>query len=153
MITQVSFLIDSLEVNQLENFMSSRLKYFDIDFSISKYDYFDINEYKALISELSFSINENSRLVETLDNVDFSYEIELGTSISSLESKYLPCLNDYFAQSLSLEMQCHTLTFIRSINGDDNCPITHFFCGKESIDFSSSNNIEVWGKDTWIKNI
>lgn len=137
MSTQVSFLIDHLDVNQLENFMNSRLKYFDIDFSISKYDYFDINEYKAFISSLSFPINENSRLLETLDNVDFAYEIELGTSFS-----------------LSLERQCHTLTFInKSINGDDSYPITHFFCGKEIMDFSSFNNIEVWGKDRWIKNI
>ncbi|OCG05716.1 hypothetical protein [Gilliamella sp. wkB112] len=154
MSTQVSFLIDNLEVNQLENFMNSRLKYFDIDFSISKYDYFDINEYKAFISCLSFPINENSSLFETLDNVDFAYEIELGASFFSLENNYLPCLNDYFAQSLSLERQCHTLTFInKSINGDDSYPITHFFCGKEIMDFSSFNNIEVWGKDRWIKNI
>ena len=38
--------------------------------------------------------------------IDFSYEVDFGTSTTSIESKYLPSLTDFIAQSLSQQLNC-----------------------------------------------
>ncbi len=130
--------------------MNEFLNLFDIDFSVSDYDYFDINEYKFLSEEYKNIINDDHRLIDILSRVNFTYEIDIGTSYTSIESKYLPVITDYIAQKLSYELHCNVLTSFKSCKGDDDCYVSFFYCGKELIDLSSFD-LSIWDNVKWSK--
>lgn len=80
---------------------------------------------KNITYDTSF-IDKDAEYIELLAKIDFSYEVDFGTSTTSIESKYLPSLTDFIAQSLSQQLNCDIITSFKPLSGDEFCPITYF---------------------------
>lgn len=150
MITKSNILIDYKNKSELEENLKKLLSCFDIDFSILDYDYFNIDEYKEYIKDKINYIHDDIRYIDTLSNIDFIYEINFGTSFSSIESSYLPVLTDFFARSLSFKLHCNAISGFNALKGEEGSPITYFSNGKEVISFADYDS-SIWEKVTWIK--
>lgn len=150
MITKSNILIDYKSKSELEENLKKLTSCFDIDFSISEYDYFNIDEYKEYVKGKENYVHDDIRFIDILSDVDFLYEIELGTSLSSIESNYLPVLTDFIAQSLSFKLHCNAISGFNSLNGEEGCPVTYFSNGKDIISFADYDS-SIWKKVTWIK--
>lgn len=150
MITKSNILIDYKNKDELEESLKKLISCFDIDFTVSQYDYFNIEEYKEYVKGRINYVDEDIRFIDTLSSVDFVYEIELGTSLSSIESNYLPVLTDFIAQSLSLKLLCNAISGFNSLNGEEGCPVTYFSNGKGIVNFADYD-LSIWEKVTWVK--
>ena len=93
---------------------------------------------------------KDAEYIELLAKIDFSYEVDFGTSTTSIESKYLPSLTDFIAQSLSQQLNCDIITSFKPLSGDEFCPITYFSKGKEVINFTTFNS-NCWDGVCWVK--
>ena len=153
MITKSSLLVDYPDKNKLADAICKFTNVFDIDFSIIKYNYFDVDEYKKIINNYGSSfVDKDAQYIELLGKLNFYYEIDFGTSITSIESKYLPSLIDFIAQSLSQQLSCNVITSFKSLIGDEDCPVTYFSKGKEVINLTSSN-LNCWDGVLWMKKV
>lgn len=150
MITKSSILIDYQDKNRLTDSIYKFANALDIDFFIIKYDYFDVNEYKKNINHGASFIDKDAQYIELLGRIDFCYEVDFGTSIRSIESKYFPSLIDFIAQSLSQQLSCDVITSFKPLSGDEYCPVTYFSKGKEVVNFTTFNS-NCWDGVCWIK--
>ncbi|HAI6631889.1 TPA: hypothetical protein ACRVWU_004813 [Escherichia coli] len=150
MITKSSILIEYKDKSKLTESIYKFVNALDIDFSMLKYDYFDVNEYKKNITYDTSFIDKDAEYIELLAKIDFSYEVDFGTSTTSIESKYLPSLTDFIAQSLSQQLNCNIITSFKPLSGDEFCPITYFSKGKEVINFTTFNS-NCWDGVYWVK--
>lgn len=150
MITKSSILISYKNIEVLRGKIASLLGWADVDFTIMEYNYFDVNEYKKRIEASRMSTNENSKYIEILSNVVFIYEVDFGTSVTSVESNYLPAYIDFISQVLSLQLQCDVLTSFKPLSGDEYCPVTYFSNGKEIVNFISDPS-NCWAGVLWVK--
>lgn len=150
MITKSNILIDFKNKSELEEELKKFISCFDIDFSVSDYDYFNIDEYKEYVKDKTSYVHDDLRFIDTLSNIDFLYEIELGTSLSSVESNYLPVLTDFIAQSLSATLHCNVISGFNSLNGEEGCPVTYFSNGNDIISFAGYDS-PIWEKVVWVK--
>ncbi|QNQ22314.1 hypothetical protein HF650_22615 [Kosakonia sp. SMBL-WEM22] len=150
MITKSSILISYKNKEVLREKIANLLGATDVDFTIMEYDYFDVNEYKKRIEASSISPDENSKYIEILSNVFFIYEVDFGTSATSVESNYFPAYIDFISQVLSLQLQCDVLTSFKPLSGDEYCPVTYFSNGKEIVNFISDSS-NFWAGVLWVK--
>lgn len=150
MITKSSILISYKNKEVLREKIANLLGATDVDFTIMEYDYFDVNEYKKRIEASSISPGENSKYIEILSNVFFIYEVDFGTSATSVESNYFPAYIDFISQVLSLQLQCDVLTSFKPLSGDEYCPVTYFSNGKEIVNFISDSS-NFWAGVLWVK--
>lgn len=152
MITKSSMLVDYPDENKLADIICNFINAFDIDFSILRYDYFDVDEYKKIINyDLSFPfVDKDAQYIELLAHLNLCYEIDFGTSITSVESKYLPTLIDFIAQSLSQQLSCNVITSFKPLSGDEYYPATYFSKGKILVNFTSFNS-NCWDGVLWVK--
>ncbi|MDV5354170.1 hypothetical protein QM201_04400 [Enterobacter asburiae] len=150
MITKSSILISYKNKEVLREKIANLLGATDVDFTIMEYDYFDVNEYKKRIEASSISPDENSKYIEILSNVVFIYEVDFGTSATSVESNYFPAYIDFISQVLSLQLQCDVLTSFKPLSGDEYCPVTYFSNGKEIVNFISDSS-NFWAGVLWVK--
>lgn len=151
MITKSSLLIDYPDERKIHTELVNLIGWADVNFNILRYDYFSIAEYNEYINSHDFHIDEDDRWVKLLGDVNFSYEVDFGTSTHSIESNYLPVLTDFISQLLSARLHCSIVSSFKSLSGDD-CPITYFFNGKEVINFSSVKS-SCWNKVRWVKSL
>jgi len=149
-ITKSSILISYKNKEVLREKIANLLGATDVDFTIMEYDYFDVNEYKKRIEASSISPDENSKYIEILSNVFFIYEVDFGTSATSVESNYFPAYIDFISQVLSLQLQCDVLTSFKPLSGDEYCPVTYFSNGKEIVNFISDSS-NFWAGVLWVK--
>lgn len=71
MITKSNILIDYKSKSELEENLKKLTSCFDIDFSISEYDYFNIDEYKEYVKDKENYVHDDIRFIDTLSDVDF----------------------------------------------------------------------------------
>lgn len=122
----------------------------DVDFTVMEYNYFDVNEYKKRIEASGISPDENSKYIEILSNVVFIYEVDFGTSVTSVEGNYFPAYIDFISQVLSLQLQCDVLTSFKPLSGDECCPVTYFSNRKEIVNLISDSS-NCWAGVLWVK--
>lgn len=150
MITKSSILISYKNEEVLRERIANLLGGADVDFTIMEYDYFDVNEYKKRIEASSISPNENSIYIEILSNVVFIYEVDFGTSVTSVESDYFPAYIDFISKVLSLQLRCDVLTSFKPLSGDEYCPVTYFSNGREIVNLISDSS-NCWAGVLWVK--
>ena len=71
MITKSSILIEYKDKSKLTESIYKFVNALDIDFSILKYDYFDVNEYKKNITYDTSFIDKDAEYIELLAKIDF----------------------------------------------------------------------------------
>ncbi|MHA0916676.1 hypothetical protein ACR9H8_18300 [Kosakonia cowanii] len=150
MITKSSILISYKNEEVLRERIANLLGGADVDFTIMEYDYFDVNEYKKRIEASSISPDESSIYIEILSNVVFIYEVDFGTSVTSVESDYFPAYIDFISKVLSLQLRCDVLTSFKPLSGDEYCPVTYFSNGKEIVNLISDSS-NCWAGVLWVK--
>ncbi|WP_323637292.1 hypothetical protein [Pectobacterium polaris] len=72
MITKSGLLIDCPDERKIHAELVSLVGWADIDFNMSRYDYFPIDEYNKYIDDGDFNIDEDDRWIKLLGDVDFS---------------------------------------------------------------------------------
>lgn len=149
MITKSCILIDYQDKKRLTESIYKFVSALDIDFSILEYDYFDVKEYKNINCDASF-VDPDIEYINLLEMIDFSYEVDFGTSITSIESNYFPSITDFVAQSLSQQLDCNVITSFKPLSGDEYCPVTYFSKGKEVFNFTTPNS-NCWNGVLWRK--
>ncbi|MGP0735985.1 hypothetical protein ACAG13_26310, partial [Escherichia coli] len=78
-ITKSSILREYKDKSKLTESIYKCVNALDIDFSILKYDYFDVNEYKKNLTYDTSFIDNDAEYIELLAKIDFSYEVDFGT--------------------------------------------------------------------------
>ncbi|MEQ2025748.1 hypothetical protein ABLB84_08170 [Xenorhabdus szentirmaii] len=150
MITKSNLLIDHENETEISNVLSKYINCFDIDYNIYPYDYFDIDEYELLAEKFNDCIKDDERVIDIFSRINFLYEVDLGTSSTSIERLYLPAITDLLGQKISSELHCNVLTGFKALKGDEDCYMGFFYDGKEIINLSSFDP-SIWNNVIWTK--
>ncbi|EOD6329451.1 MULTISPECIES: hypothetical protein [Providencia] len=150
MVIKSNILVEYINKDKIFDTLNNYLCVFDLDFDISDYDYFDIEEYKLLAVKYKDVVKDDQRLIDIFSKVNFMYEVDIGTSLTSIESRYLPVITDFIAQKLSEKLHCNVLTSFKSFKGDDDCYVSFFCDGKEQVNLSSFD-VSIWDEIEWSK--
>lgn len=150
MISRSSFLVDCTEGEVLRAELINLVGGFDIEFSISNFDYFSVAEYREYVGKNQFPVNDNPDVLAVMAEVEFLHEVCFHAGSQSVASQYLPALTGLVAQMLSKRLGCNAISSFVPLASSEDFPVSYFSRGKEVRVFSRLD-ADAWQRVEWVR--